>query len=51
MKILSAFFIKNAAKICALAIGVTAIAGQACRAQWYEPEMPEGLEEFLASKH
>lgn len=37
-------------KICKVALMIVSIAPVSCRYYWYEPEKPEGLEEFLHTK-
>ena len=44
------FIIQNGTKICAFVAAVASIAPRTCRNQWYQPDEPEGIEEFFAKK-
>jgi cyclic lactone autoinducer peptide len=44
------FTYKAANVLCAFAVLIAPIAGRACRILFYEPEKPEGLDDFI-SKH
>lgn len=44
------FIYKAANVLCAFAVLIAPIAGRACRILFYEPEKPEGLDDFI-SKH
>lgn len=46
-KMLAQFFTRKGRKICATVVSIASIAPLCCRASWYQPEEPEGLEEFL----
>ena len=41
------FLVKIAKWLCRFAIGVATIAPFCCRGQFYEPEEPKGLENFI----
>ncbi len=42
-----ALLLKIARKICKIAITIAAVAPMCCRGNFYEPDEPEGLDDFL----
>ena len=38
-------------KLCTFVVTIATIAPNACRGNWYQPEEPEGLNEFLQKKN
>lgn len=50
VKIMKKFTYKASSVLCTLVVLIAPVAGRACRILFYEPEKPEGLEDFI-SKH
>lgn len=46
-EILARAFTSQGRKICAIVVSLASIAPLCCRASWYQPKEPKGLEEFL----
>lgn len=42
--------LKHAHKICAIAVSVASIAPVCCRGNWYQPDEPDGIKEFVGKK-
>lgn len=48
--IIEEFMRKYGSKLCALAIMISSISVDVCRNGWYQPEEPEGLQDFLSGQ-
>ena len=50
MKHIKKLIVKSGKHLCALALMTAPVVAQSCRFCFYEPEVPEGMDEFAARK-
>ena len=46
-KFITKVLINSGTRLCALSVVMASITPMCCRGSWYQPEEPDGLEEFL----
>lgn len=42
--------LKHASKMCAMVVSIASIAPVCCRGIWYQPDEPDGIEEFIGKR-
>lgn len=50
VKYIKRIVVKYGKQLCTLAVIIAPIATRCCRGMYYEPEIPEGMNEFLEKK-
>lgn len=51
MKALKKIILKLEMCICVFALAMVDVAVNFCRGMWYEPEIPEGMDEFIEKRN